>query len=351
MSLRSALTRGAASLLLLLASSALALLVLEGASRVLVPIAPGARFQDLGGQPIKPYAGEERMAPNIVFRQISPDYDVLATTGPLGFRSPEPPAAPEVLLLGDSFTFGQGLADSETFAAIWCAAANVVCANLGRPGTGTLRQLNVLEQELVRGWRPKEVKLFVLAMSSALLAGNDFLDTEIETRIAAARLSAGDMQPVQVEPPPSAEESLLGWVVERRAWILARSNLARVVYARLGSALRTALSPDASAEELAAGIAAMADQFARLRSLSQHYGFAYSIYVLHPVQDLIGGTWPDTVVAVRRAAGEARVVDTAPALLADPTRYYFPYDGHFNADGARAVAKLLIEDGAGDLRR
>ena len=328
-----------ATLLLLVLATGVA--ILEFASRVLVPISPGTRFVDLQGKLAE--FGADELPVSFTFRQISPDFDVIGHTDANGNRAPSSPD-PSVIFLGDSFTFGQGLADDETFAALFCRRTQEACVNLGRPGTGTFRQVRLLEQQLAAHcWRPREVKLFVLAMSSSLMAGNDFADTPDElhkwglrvppTTEAVAEVGAGGRE--------WGGGRLYRWILDRRTLFLAKSNLARLVYARFGPLVRSLLADDASPDMLARGMQAVAGELDRLGALSRQYGFRYTIYVLYPMQDLLRGTYPQTEAAVRAAAGGAEVVGTALALTDHITDYYFPYDGHLSAAGARRIAEFL----------
>ena len=315
-----------------------ALLAAELSSRDVFPVAPAARFLDAGGGAVEIFDGPWRLRPGLSFRQVASEYDARTTTGAGGYRNPHTDA-PELVFLGDSFTFGQGLTDEETFAALYCFAADLRCANLGHPGTGTRRQVESLARRLNEDrWRPRAVNLFVFAMTSALMAGNDLVDTAEEARDDR---SAGAAQEASETDGRAPAAGLAEWIVDRRASILRVSNLARITYAAWGPQLRTWFSPAAREEDVAAGLAAMGQELARLDALSAAYGFAYTVYVLHPVQDLMGGTWPETTRAVADVAGGASVIDTAPALLDNPAGYYYQYDGHLNAAGARRIAALL----------
>ena len=323
---------------------------LEVASRWLLPVSPGTQMLDQNGGQVDIFAGDDIFRPDIRFRQVSAEFDAVTNIGPLGYRAPSAASSPTVIVLGDSFAFGQGLADDDTFAAIFCAEAAIPCVNLGFPGTGTLRQMRILRRAFDRhpDWRPAEVKLFVLAMSSSFMAGNDFWDVLAEAPLTSAGVSppaADDASPAADDAPSKAERnSPVAWAVARRQWLLAHSNLLRLVYAQFGSSIRSWFSPSVPAAQLEGGIAAMAGAFAGLRALSAERGFTLTVYVLHPVQDLLRGTWPETAAAVQTAAGVLPVVDTAAALLDDPAAYYFAYDGHLNPAGARRIAAFLLDE-------
>jgi hypothetical protein len=62
------------------------------------------------------------------------------------------------------------------------------------------------------------------------------------------------------------------------------------------------------------------------------------------MQDLTRKSYGETADVIQSAApNSVTIIDTAPALLDDPSQFYFPYDGHFNPDGARAIAQFLLD--------
>lgn len=336
----------ALNLALSAAVCAVSLAGLEGASRYLFPVSPGARFVDASGTRVQIYADAVRLTPGLKFEQISADYRAWAEVGPDGYRVPAA-AMPDVVFVGDSFTFGQGLPDDKTFAVAYCTKTGLSCANLGRPGTGTHAQVRILKHFLSEyGWHPSEVKLFVLAYTGGLSAGNDFVDTFLE-----------------VHPPVGREDEVGGavtlaseaegpweWLVGRRQWVLAHSNLARIAHQQFGNTLRGVMLRQPAPEELQTGIDAVADELGNLGQLAADHGFVVTVYVVHPVQALLQGTYPATVAAVKAAAGPLRVVDTASAHLDRPADYYFPYDGHWNTAGAARIADFLLGEGGHEAR-
>lgn len=317
------------------------LVLLELASRVLLPISPGTRFVGPDGELLEIHAFlNPQPASAVRMVQVSADYRAEATVTAQGYRSPAGGDDPDVVFIGDSFTFGQGLTDEETFAARYCATAQRRCVNLGRPGTGTWAHVRILEVFLDHnGWRPREVKLFMLA-STSMVSGNDLYDTVNDMgmpELAGDALAAQQANDRALRQP----RSYVAWLVAQRATILAHSNLARILYQQFGAQIRAALSPQATSDNLGIGVSAVARELRHLDELAKQRGFALSIYVLYPMQDLLRGSHVAALAAVREAAGTLRVVDTAPVLLDDPHRYYFPYDGHLNPTGAQRVAELL----------
>ena len=169
---RSSTREWAIRLTLLVISLVVALVIAEVATRIIHPIWDGRDNVTLDGRPIKDW-----FEPGSVYRQISNEYDAITTITDKGHRVPGVEGNPDVIFLGDSFTYGYGLSDEQTFASLYCKRRNLACVNLGMPGSGTLRQVERLEQYLDRyDWHPREVKLFFFGMSSSFSAGNDFVD-------------------------------------------------------------------------------------------------------------------------------------------------------------------------------
>ena len=234
--------------------------------------------------------------------------------------------------------------DHETFAQIYCAKLSIRCGNLGRSGTGTTAQLNILEHYLEEEkWRPKEVKLFMLAMIGSLLPGNDLFDNYFS--------HLGNLEQTGDVPEGVSTEKLNTSAASSRLKLrdhaLRWSNLMRAVYFTIGPWARTLLAPAPNAETLNEALKATKVQFSRLAEMARRYGFQYKIYILHPVQDILRGTSATTLSTLQTLAKGAPVVSTAPALHDSAASHYFPYDGHFNVSGSRKIAEFLLKEASG----
>ena len=169
--LRSPAREWAARIGLMFASLLLAVLLAEGLSRIFAPIS------DLRENIAQSTARRIRdfVAPGSVYRQVSNEYDALTTITDKGHRAPAVDGNPDIVFIGDSFTFGYGLSDEQTFVSRYCRRQRLACANLGLPGSGTLRQVERLEKFLTDwNWRPREVRLFLFAMSGSFLRRQRF---------------------------------------------------------------------------------------------------------------------------------------------------------------------------------
>jgi hypothetical protein len=334
-----------ANLALLCLSILLAVGALEVLSRLKMPISPGAKNLNLDGTELSNiYDGGFRHRAGLAYRQTAPEFDTIVTIDRFGNRLTNDEAVPETIFLGDSFTFGHGLRDDETFAHIYCGSLKQTCTNMGRSGSGTLVQLDVLEHYLdTEKWRPTEVKLFLLAMTSTLMSGNDLLDNYYYAEVQAVKeKNLPDTSYSQALAKVRAPDNTNRWLILRKASI-KHSNLARILYFQFAPMLKRRFSPVPKESTLEAALAATKTAFDRLERLGKKFGFRHTIYVLHPVQDILRGTDQVTYRAIKQLHPSSEILDTADLLGNNPAENYFSFDGHFNKKGARKIAKFLIQ--------
>jgi hypothetical protein len=301
----------------LVVSSLVALLMAEGLVRVFFPI-------------------YEWFEPGSVYRQVSNEYDARTTITRQGHRVPGTDRNPDVVFLGDSFTYGYGLNDDQTFAAIYCSRRRIECANLGMPGSGTSKQVQRLEQFIEKwNWRPREVKLFFFGMSSSFSAGNDFVDNYDYGRWLNAK-SAG--RPIVAGPRPtrSVGERMISW----QARVLEHSTLMRRVKYHWGPLLKSMILADPG-DRMDEALLYTQRGLQDLDDLSRRVGFEYSVYLVVPVHDIIRGSYPDTLAALNRVSRKPAIA-TAPLFVDAPQSFYYAYDGHLNPAGSQRVAEFLI---------
>lgn len=317
---------------LMLGSLVFALLLAEAASRLFVPISELRENIALDGTRIRSFT-----EPGSVYRQVSNEYDALTTITAAGHRAPPVTGNPDVVFVGDSFTFGFGLTDEQTFASIYCRERGLACANLGLPGSGTLRQVERLEEFLDRfGWRPREVRLFFFGMSGSFSNGNDFRDN-YDREMRDRQQTAGGTEDPPAGRGGGAAERLIGLQAE----LLRHSNLLRLLKFHAGPVIKSMVVADPGGERMAVALEATRSALARLDALSRRLGFDYGIYLIVPVQDILRGSHADTL-AILDAVAPKPAVTTASLFLDAPTQYYFAFDGHLNPEGNRRIAEFLL---------
>jgi hypothetical protein len=331
------LKRFVQALILLVISCTAGLALLEVSSRWILPITLRPDYLSLDGKPVKVVESPVTLTFGLVFRQVATEFDAYTTITPQGHRMPQVNGNPEIVFIGDSFTFGWGIADKDTFVYRFADATGKSCANLGRPNTGTGRQVRILEHFLEKEhWHPQRVKLFMYVTSSILIPGIDFYDD----------LQDATAVPKQPKEPVGRTDSssLYERIFELRKLRIEDSNLVRVAKYNWSPWLRSRLYPAPHLEQLRLAMETTRGHLNRLEELSHEYGFSYEIYIVHPMQEIINHTHQDTVNAVRKLAPGIQIKDTAPLFLDEPLKYYFHYDAHLNPVGTAKIAAFMIAE-------
>jgi hypothetical protein len=311
--------------------------VVEFGSRAILPIQAGIHVETLDGQPLTRAAifGQTHLQPDVVFRMQAAEYDVTVTHNHLGYRGRDAVADPEVLFIGDSFTYGFGLNDGDTIPAQYCAATGQRCANLGYSGSGTLQQMQILRYFLdTYGWHPKEVRLLVMASAEAMVSGGDFTDNLTFSRQSA--LSQKTQAEAQVIRP---------WSSRLKEVVLQQSNLARILVYVAGGQIRRWIQPERHGRELKQAIIVTEQALNDFAQLAAERGFACKIYLVSPLAELVSGASERTFNLLQQITPATCSLDSVnPPLLAGghPEQYFYAIDGHYNRLGASAVAHYLV---------
>jgi hypothetical protein len=332
---------------LMSASLMVALIILEVIVRLFFPLYGGKDNVTLDGSPIKSF-----VEPGTVYRQITNEYDALTTITDKGYRAPRVDGNPDVLFVGDSFTFGYGLTDDETFPSLYCKQRHLQCANLGLPGSGTSRQVKRLQEFLdTWQWRPRTVKLFFFGMSRSFSAGNDFLDNYnygrwIDGQAARGLAAAGPQILPPARVPESPERGMGERIISWQSALLEHVQLVRRAKYHWGPLLRSMVLAEPGEKRREQALMYTARGFKELDDLSRRVGFEYEVYLIVPAHDIIMGTAGDTL-ALLNGVSLKPAVPTAPLFSDSPASYYFSYDGHLNANGSRRIAQFLISRDSG----
>ena len=118
---------------------AVGLVLGELALRTFAPLpVPGGGYLDANGASVPVAQDAVTLRPNIAVTHVAPEFRAPITTNALGYRTTTNQSdKPDLVFLGDSFTFGHGVADDETHVSIACRITGRACQNLGYSGTST----------------------------------------------------------------------------------------------------------------------------------------------------------------------------------------------------------------------
>jgi hypothetical protein len=315
---------------------AIALLLGEAVTRIWLPVSPGTERIDANGESVRNWA-----VPNTQYFQVAREYKALTTIDSRGHRELLGNHKPEVIFLGDSFTFGIGLHDDETMSYLYQQELGIPVANLGHPGVGTIYEIDRLQRALTEyNWRPRKVMLFMFASVQYLLAGNDLYDIVGEARkysLAEAR-SPEEIKAIETAVPAKSKPAGIGSILGP---IMRVSNLARVMKFVLGPTVQAKVKRNSSADEVQLALDETEIQLAKLAEIAIEYGFELEIFLISPSSDVANQNFMETVSAIN-AISPQPVVPIAPIVSDDVTKNYYSYDSHWTPLGTRKVAEYLI---------
>jgi hypothetical protein len=257
----------------------------------------------------------------------------------LGLRGPEPgsrrPGEQRVLFLGDSLTYGQGVADDETVpgaleAALRARGGDWSVVNGGLRAYGTAQELALLDELGLR-----------LGPDVVILGWywNDVNERPIEATYAEFR-DKGEFY-------FDTEDRLEGWsgLVWRAKEVARRCALVMLAHDLLRP--KGGLYAPHVHE---AGLRRFADQCASLRAQCERLGALGVVVVFPDSQRILGGEatrdYEERAAAAARAAGLV-VIEVLPALVPLHARGgrlpVLPFDGHYDAEANRAMGAFLAE--------
>lgn len=293
-----------------------------------------------------------RLAPLLKTRMSGPEYDVAIETNSMGFRDDEvvPKAGKRILLLGDSFTMGYGVARGEIFADRLERDLGVDVVNAGTGGYEIVHQIQLLT-EYGKSLAP-DLVLYVLYL------GNDLAWNDQWERGADGTLRS----PVREYPVRQRSEIKLVRLLRDFAYRLrTRSSEKQGEWLPLDGYLGLCerdLGPEARKdyEQATALLAEMAAQVQALRArflvafvpyrsmvdAQARQGLEARVADLDKRYDL---TRPAREMAERLAGLGLDRADSTPFLRdwhgSGGAGLFFPIDGHLTAEGHRALAAFL----------
>ncbi|MCC6795744.1 MAG: SGNH/GDSL hydrolase family protein [Candidatus Hydrogenedentes bacterium] len=308
-----------------------------------------------------------RLAPLWSGHHLHYDYSATYHTSRLGFRNDSPDLTvvrhPWYAVLGDSFVFGFGVNDDQTFVHILnepeTPARSYV--NFGVPGYSTDQQLLLLERQVL-DFKPDGVLFFVYL-------GNDLFDNMRLYPMQARRakpyfaLSGSELDlrntPVPQAPSPTPDARL-----ELRKTVLGESSPTAIdqVVARsvlLAGVWERYSGMDLSTSDMRSRFTPAIELFKRIADRAQHVavqrGASFTVVVLagrsfvetprsmsatyqqYLREEILA--WADkSHVGVVDLAGELR-----EAYADRKESWYYRNDGHLNPEGHAKVASILAD--------
>ncbi len=321
------------------------LLLLDGALALFgaVPPEPIAQVGDQANQSRKHFVADLelgwRMRPGTSYRWRTEGQEFPFRADDRGFRiderpnAPAPPAgAPLIALVGDSFTFGSGVAFADTYGARLADALGAAVLNRAQPGFGVDQMWRAAELEVLSGPPPD---LLIVG-----LIQDDFQRT-LHAYRAAEGFSKPRFKAERGRPVPSGREDNLGplaRILDRRSRTF---TLWKTIDRRLGQQWGVGHWWELNAACLDALLDAT--QARGVRVLVVHIATVAGWRPFPALKELVAAraAVPGAAAFAGRSGPTVAFVDLAEGWAAPPQNAYYPRDGHLNAHGHDAVATLL----------
>jgi GDSL-like Lipase/Acylhydrolase family len=299
------------------------------------------------------------LIPGVRTRHHSAEFDVEVAINARGFRQDPPvpdtrtPGVARLAVLGDSFTFGQGVEERERFTERLAADFGAEVVNLGVPGYGTDQAL--LQFTHMDG-AERSADLVVLAWFVDNAARNGDLQRDGRPK-PAFELRDGALALRNVPVPEQTSGGVADSAAEQRSlqglrtflwshsrlYVLARRQFGARLMRGDGDARPAWVS--ACREDSAAWLVTRA-LFAELAAAAQSQGARSMVLLIPDARGLLPGAPDDCQQAARQACAEAGlpVLDLTPAFrdaLRSGARPYFARDGHWTPAGHALAAEQL----------
>lgn len=270
-------------------------------------------------------------------RTIPGVLDYTFSNSSLGLRGKEigPKTGPRILLLGDSFTYGFGVNDDQTFAYQLQQLTGYEVINAGNGGTGTDYALRFFET-VGKDFNSDLVVLCFFA--------NDFQDNERGTYYDE------NLNPRDLSQTPMARKNFLN---NRFCnWVLTHSHVANLLKTEL---IHTGLWQISGPIDESHINSALAKRYLDLLAAKVHEASARFLVVYIPNDHDVTAFRKGEGSKSEQALGSIHsMISLTPALSksgAGINQLYFPGEGHWTAVAHQEAAKALVPIVTSELRR
>lgn len=267
---------------------------------------------------------------------------VINARGDRDADAPVPSAQTRLLLVGDSFTFGQALPREHTIEAQIerRSDGSVDAYNLGVSGYATIHTLARFRQS--DWWRGEHVVFLFfnndIHPSTATLDFMQMVDGHLVSRYkspgvaydadeSAARLSFALSKPI-----PGLADRVKG--------VLRLGALSRLAATMTDRELRLTGSSNAALDE--AVIARAVQHVTAMSTEAAARGAQFHLVIIPTAWEAIADQWSAGTTAFVDAADAAGLQPDTSLLEPLGAPHYLEHDGHFDRDGAAAMAELIL---------
>lgn len=316
---------------LLLLSLLLSVFALEIGSRYVLPISPGVQKININSnQPLTIRFNE----PGSSYRQVFAEYDAITNIDEKGNRytaNISKLSSETYIFLGDSFTFGQGVSDTDTIPSLFCKEVSAICVNLGVPGSGLVSQYKKLADYIQTTKLSKNPVLvhLILTSTSSRHAGNDIMDT-IQEHLNEEKI---DLKRKEDVTHP-------GYAVKFGRWLSRESNAFRVLRTLFGNQIRALAWKKSTNAFNEQELSLFVNYQAKIINLLRTNNIRYYPVILSTYSELALEKQAQTFSDLKKLTGLEFILgfENNP----DIKSLFFPLDGHATPKGNAHVARNLL---------
>ncbi|MDA1013884.1 MAG: SGNH/GDSL hydrolase family protein [Planctomycetota bacterium] len=335
--------------------------ILELGGRFLLHVGP-AQFVTSDGDAVDWLQRHDEFArakPDLNCRLLGGEFNVEVITDPDGCRvqTHEVNSRPfdvEVLVVGDSISFGWGVEFEQTFARTISRSASIALGtetgpasvslvNLSCPGTGVNSQRHRLEQYLDEHPADGKARVVVwtLLLNDGYGGGNDLIETAREIQNNRERALQADRNSVAAtsqSQPGTATQSRL---YQFKSWLGKYSVCYEIGMRLAGGSVRRLVPKKLNAQDrvlLDQNWLLLQGELEAARLLCDRYNVGL-IFGYYPYFHDVSSDSERTFNKLQESLPtQAKLVSLLPALHSVRNTYVFPRDGHPNAIGHAMVA-------------
>lgn len=250
-----------------------------------------------------------------------------------------------ILILGDSYAFGFGVTENETFASILeeCSPAShgkTEVINGAVPGYGTIDELNFLKTH------GKDINPDLVILQ--FLPVNDFM----ENRSPAVKWAEINQGMLTMKEGSYEEDTTTAFMSRTLGWLKQNLHSAKFVSERMGYlAMKFGLMKNMSAfwgedfsreDEMITG-KAIAEIAEYSKSIGADFLLLYTVGQGHVLAETQDELTSERFITQFARNNNIRLINTLREMRksGDKNNYYYPVDGHWTAAGHRAVAEFI----------
>ena len=272
---------------------------------------------------------------NKKFRHVSNEFNSIITSTNYGNRiSNENELSETLIFIGDSFTFGHGVNDDETFAHLFCNSKSIRCVNLGKSGTDQGSQLEILKNYLknvnVKIYR---INLFLFMSCNLYSSGND-LKANLKRYSEVNNLSKKII---------SNEESFslfnIQNVIDQSKSLVRKSEILKRITSIFIANLKSNLQSCSSSQELNSSFVATKFYLEKIIEVGKNNNAIVKLYSIFPYYELQNES-SKVLINNFLITNNLNILNINNLEIDD----YYKFDGHLNKNGHKKIFEFLLKD-------